>query len=145
MLANAGHVRVRVSPKTLVIEYVRSFLPGDGDNDATADQYTIGLPDEPDQSARGEMPALVLRIAPNPGRGRTVFTFEGGGAKAEESADLRIDDLAGRLCAHMHPPARGVFAWDQHDDRGRAVAAGVYHCVAIAGGERAVGRVVVAR
>lgn len=38
---NSGHLRVTVSPETVTVDYVRSYLPGDGTNGEVAYSYTI--------------------------------------------------------------------------------------------------------
>jgi len=40
-LPNSGHVRVTVAPTKVRVDYVRSFLPGDGTNGVVAFTYTI--------------------------------------------------------------------------------------------------------
>jgi hypothetical protein len=41
MLPNSGHTRVTISPAQVTIEYVRSYLPGDGTNGEIAHTVTI--------------------------------------------------------------------------------------------------------
>ncbi|MDH7502928.1 MAG: metallophosphoesterase [Verrucomicrobiota bacterium] len=41
VLPNSGHLRVTVAPTNVRVDYVRSFLPGDGTNGATAFTYTV--------------------------------------------------------------------------------------------------------
>jgi hypothetical protein len=53
-IQNSGYIRVTVSPDLVTIEYVRSYLPGDGDNGAIADSHTI-LPGEPVIKLSGDM------------------------------------------------------------------------------------------
>jgi hypothetical protein len=38
---NSGHLRVTVSPTLVSVDYVRAYLPGDGDNASVAYSYTI--------------------------------------------------------------------------------------------------------
>jgi Calcineurin-like phosphoesterase len=40
-LHNSGHLRFTVSPLSVLVEYVRAFLPGDGQNGSVAYSYTI--------------------------------------------------------------------------------------------------------
>jgi hypothetical protein len=42
MVANSGHLRVTVAPAEVTVDYVRSFLPGDGANGSVAASYRIG-------------------------------------------------------------------------------------------------------
>ena len=41
-IPNSGHIRVEVSPKYVVVDYVRSYLTGEGNNREIADTYVIG-------------------------------------------------------------------------------------------------------
>ena len=47
-IPNSGHIRVSVSPEQVFVEYVRSYLPGDGDNGIVAHSFTIPLADPTD-------------------------------------------------------------------------------------------------
>jgi hypothetical protein len=42
MIANSGHLRVTVSPTNVTVDYVRSFLKGQGTNGTIATSYTMG-------------------------------------------------------------------------------------------------------
>jgi len=44
ILQNSGHIRVVVSPNNVKMDYVRSYLPGDGTNGVIADSVTIVKP-----------------------------------------------------------------------------------------------------
>lgn len=46
-LPNSGHLRVRVSPSAVTVEYVRAYLPGDGPNGEVADSYSPPAPGQP--------------------------------------------------------------------------------------------------
>jgi uncharacterized repeat protein (TIGR02543 family) len=41
MIQNSGHIRVNVNPDDATVEYVRSYLPGDGTNKEVAHSFTI--------------------------------------------------------------------------------------------------------
>lgn len=41
-IPNSGHIRVQVSPNNVVVDYVRSFLTGEGNNREIADTVVIG-------------------------------------------------------------------------------------------------------
>jgi hypothetical protein len=41
LIPNSGHIRVTVSPDEVEVEYVRSYLPGDGTNGEVAHSFTI--------------------------------------------------------------------------------------------------------
>ena len=40
-IQNSGHIRVSVSPEQVIVDYVRSYLPGDGENGVIAHSFTI--------------------------------------------------------------------------------------------------------
>ncbi len=42
IIQNSGHIRVTVTPDNATIEYVRSYLPGDGTNGVIADTRVVG-------------------------------------------------------------------------------------------------------
>jgi hypothetical protein len=44
MADNSGYLRVRVEPERVVVQYVRSFLPGAGDNGRVEQEYEIPSP-----------------------------------------------------------------------------------------------------
>ena len=43
ILPNSGYMRVSVSPEQVLVEYVRSYLPGDGENGMVAHSFTVPL------------------------------------------------------------------------------------------------------
>lgn len=53
LIANSGHLRVTVSAGKVTVDYVRSFLPGDGVNGTIAATYDVLAPSEPDAGAGG--------------------------------------------------------------------------------------------
>jgi hypothetical protein len=76
-----------------------------------------------------ELPAFVTRGAvPNPARPGTAFRFALGAGGGPVS--VAIYDVAGRLVRRIESPTLApgehALAWDGRDDRGRAVAAGLY-------------------
>jgi 3',5'-cyclic AMP phosphodiesterase CpdA len=154
LLPNAGHVRFRVAPTTLDIEYVSAFLPGDGLNGMVAHTKRLTAPGAAAKAAAGDAVATVplLRVMPSPAAAGedVVLRVDGlpaGAAKAAAVGQLEagIYDVAGRLVARLRADADGSFAWNQCDGRGRRVAAGVYHCRVTAGDTVLRGRVVVVR
>ena len=42
IIQNSGYIRVTVTPEGVTIEYVRSYLPGDGTNGVIADTRVVG-------------------------------------------------------------------------------------------------------
>ena len=90
---------------------------------------------------------FALRPArPNPSRGRTVFAVD---VPCSGTVRLAVYDVAGRLIRRLKDgPVRSgehLFVWDGRDGEGRPVAAGVYFCVAEAGGENASRKIVLVR
>ena len=69
---------------------------------------------------------LRLQAAPNPFNPATVIRVE----SALTWRDLEVLDVRGRLVRVLargpHPPGAALWVWDGRDDRGSAVAAGVY-------------------
>lgn len=53
-IPNSGHIRVTVTPDFVKTEYVRAYLPGDGDNGVIADSHTI-LPKMPAINVSGDI------------------------------------------------------------------------------------------
>ena len=47
---SSGHIRVSVGPDSVEIEYVRAYLPGDGENGAVA--YALTLPSKSTRAVR---------------------------------------------------------------------------------------------
>ncbi|MCP4571699.1 MAG: hypothetical protein GY838_05050 [bacterium] len=71
---------------------------------------------------------VLRQNAPNPFNPATIIGWE---LDAAGPIDLRVHDLAGRLVRTLvvgerSPAGSGEIRWDGCDDRGRAVAAGVY-------------------
>jgi hypothetical protein len=77
---------------------------------------------------------LSLRAAPNPVRAGTTFTLV---SEADGPQSLTIYDLRGRVVRAFDradaPAGVRLVAWDGRDDRGIALAAGVYRAVLRAG------------
>jgi hypothetical protein len=87
----------------------------------------VSLSVEPSARFAARQPVALAPPAPNPSRGRVVLsleTFEGG------PVHLQIVDAGGRLLRRAEladGPAGGrSWTWDGTDDRGRALAPGVY-------------------
>jgi len=64
VLPNSGHLRVTVSPASATVEYVRSFLPGDGTNGQVADTYAMS----PGSGTPNALPTVATPASatPNP-------------------------------------------------------------------------------
>jgi len=90
---------------------------------------------------------LSVSVEPNPTRGPSVVRFE---AARDATVLVRVHDAAGRRVATLGrrspEDGRGQVSWDGRDDRGRAVAAGVYFVRAESSdGRTATARVLVRR
>jgi hypothetical protein len=83
---------------------------------------------------------------PNPTSGDAALALS---VPLDSDVDLAVYDVAGRLVKRLvHgqlPSGEHTFVWDGSDEGGRQVAAGVYFCVAEAGGESAARKVVLLR
>ncbi len=90
------------------------------------------------------IPALTLRLSPNPMRGSLEVTWTGEGA-----AEVRIVDVSGRQIRHQIQRSgerAGRWTWDGLDAKGQAVPAGIYFVRVVRGRtETAVERVVLMR
>ncbi len=91
-------------------------------------------------------PFALHPARPNPSRGRTVLTLA---VPFDGRASLAVYDVAGRLIRRLTdgplPSGEHRFVWDGRDREGRPVGAGVYFCVAEAGGESAARKIVIVR
>ncbi|MBD3222990.1 hypothetical protein GF314_17310 [bacterium] len=93
--------------------------------------------------------AASLSCYPNPANPRTTIRLD---LPAAGAARVRVDlyDVRGRRVARLHDgPLRGAgphaLSWDGRDDRGRALASGVYLARAVVDGEAMSGKVVLVR
>jgi len=118
---NSGHLRFRVGPEDLTVEYIRAFIDGNGGNGDVCFSYTL-----PQCLAGGEVldhHQPNLRVSPNPASSSTALHFQGFYPR-----QLRILDASGRHCVTLRPREDGLFVWDRVDARGRPVSPGIYYC-----------------
>ncbi len=140
LLPNAGHIRFQVSPEELTVDYIRAFLPGEGQNGLVSDSHTLGasvseVRNEPDFGSR-------MLISPNPvGRSTSIRMV----ARDTGPGELKIHDVAGRLVRVLKAGDDGVFQWNRQNRWGRPVASGVYFATWKRGAEQVTGRMVVVR
>ena len=91
-------------------------------------------------------PFALHPARPNPTSGSAVLTLV---TPIDGVASLAVYDVSGRLIRRLTdgrlPAGEHRFLWDGCDGEGRQVAAGVYFCVAEAGGESAARKVVLVR
>ena len=130
LLPNSGHIRFRVTPDDITVEYVRAFLRGEGVNGLIALSRIIT-----DRAVvHGDNPGWSgpeLRISPNPASGlTTLLLFNPPGKQDLKVLDLSFYDISGRLRARMLPQEGKSFVWNQRDSSGRPVPSGVYYCIA---------------
>lgn len=86
ILVNSGHIRVTVSPCEIIAEYVRAFLPGDGENGVVSYAYTI-------PGVGGTCGASGSDGAAQPATGgRSVTIYRG-----EDTVTLEPYDLASQI------------------------------------------------
>lgn len=140
LLPNSGHVRFRVTPLELTVDYVRAFLPGEGENGSVSDSHTLGSPLSrvPDEKNTGNR----MLITPNPVSGSTVIRMS---AKSSTYGELKIHDVAGRLVLTLQADEAGAFHWNRQNRLGQPVASGVYFATWKQGMQQVTGRMVVVR
>jgi hypothetical protein len=137
ILPNSGHMRVRVQPSQIQVEYVRAYLPknetGNRKNKDVAATYTIPINKCYDSLSTG-IPMFwndeYLRNEPypNPSNGAMVFPLE---IKQSGIYDLRIYDLNGSLRKFITKgivlePGIYHVQWDGIDDTGAALENGTF-------------------
>lgn len=144
LLPNSGHVRFQVSTGQLQMDYVRAFLPGEGQNGMVADTYT--MTNELSPALAPAAPETRLSISPNPTSASTFIRPVGDFAKADGNwGQVKIHDVAGRLVKVLKADSHGVFVWNRQSSAARPVASGVYFATWENGVEKITGRVVVVR
>jgi hypothetical protein len=125
--ATLPRVRIYDTPADTLITTVDVGVP----------PYDIALVQEayasiPERPWNSESPSLASIMSyPNPTRLETTIRFYGHDG-SNERVSIYIHGVAGRLIRRLESEAResGVceVLWDGTDDRGRAVASGVYYC-----------------
>lgn len=131
LLPNSGHLRFRVSPDDIVIEYVRAYLPGEGDNQEVAAVWSVATGSA--AVASDLRAGRHLTISPNPALSGAPVVIRALDAPDHSTwsetcgAQLRIFDAAGRLCATPGRLRDGSITWDQRGPQG-PLPAGVYFC-----------------
>jgi hypothetical protein len=131
LLPNSGHLRFRVSPDDIVIEYVRAYLPGDGINQEVAAVWSVANGSA--AVASDVRTGRHLTISPNPALGGAPVVIRALDApdrstwSAACGAQLSIFDATGRLCARPGRLRDGRLTWDQSGPQGM-LPAGVYFC-----------------
>jgi hypothetical protein len=148
LLPNSGHLRFRVSPDDIVIEYVRAYLPGDGNNQEVAAVWSVASGSSAVASAFPT--ARRLTVSPNPALGGTPVLIRALDAPDRSTwsetcgPQLRIFDAAGRLCATPGYLRDGRLAWDQRGPLG-PLPSGVYYCATQGDGDRERTKLILAR
>lgn len=141
LLPNAGHVRFRVSPTQLRLDYVRAYLPGEGVNGEVADSRLLGC----EVAAAAWRPLPVrLQITPNPADAN-VRIRPLGGATGPDASEVCIYNVAGRLVQRLAPDRDGQFIWTRRDAGGRPVPSGLYFATWRQAGRSVTGRLTVIR
>jgi hypothetical protein len=125
-LADPAHPRLRGSTTA----YASGAAVDDGLLWVAAINWLHGFPTQCEATAVADAPApaaLSLRAHPNPFNPSVVLDFR---LPAPGPARLSIHDVRGRrlctLLAGWQPAGAQTLQWDGRDDRGRALASGVY-------------------
>lgn len=99
-------------------------------------------------AAPGATPALYLASRPNPFFSGTVITYNQPGP-GEQRVELAVYNIAGQrvrtLVSGLQSPAKYLMEWDGRDERGNAMAAGVYLARLSVGGKTSYTRMVAIR
>jgi len=94
----------------------------------------------------GSVPDYRITPYPNPSRSQVHIRYN---VPVAANVQVRVYDIVGRACRTLvtgrQRPGRYNLVWDQRDDRGRQLAAGVYFCRVEANGESRQRKMVVAR
>ncbi len=140
ILPNSGHLRVKVSPNGVNVDYVRVYLPKNEtasrkNKDVSATYYipynscydTLSLraPILWNKQYENEL------VYPNPFDHSTRIEFTVNG---NETLDAVIYDISGAVVRNLmtgQKPAAGryVAVWDGKNNLGNSMPSGVYHCV----------------
>lgn len=122
----SGHLRVDVSEDDVRVDYVRSFLPGDGVNGDVAHSYIVGsaanVPGSPEQSRLGH----AFRIGPTPARGSIRITAR---RAVGASAEVALVDVLGRVSETFVTPVMrpgDTVLWELGGPGGARLPNGVY-------------------
>jgi hypothetical protein len=95
MIQNSGHVRVNVSPTGVTVDYVRSYLPGNGTNGVVADTVSLS----------NAVPSVNVSL--NAGGAATVSTAGSSGSTQAGYATLAMN-------SGISPYATAVFSLNQN-------------------------------
>jgi len=124
-LLNSGHLRVNVTDTQVRVEYVRAYLPGEGENGGIGRAYVIE--GEPSAVVPGASRAPALRLRPNPSRGRIWIE---AAYPSRVGAYLSLHDVTGRTLSRRGLPddaSGATLPWALTDAAGRPLPNGVYH------------------
>ena len=137
ILPNSGHMRIRVQPTQIQVEYVRAYLPknetGSRKNKDIAATYTIPANKCYDSLSTG-IPMFwndeFLRNEPypNPSNGNMVFPID---IQKAASYDLLVVDLTGKVRKTiskgiMLEPGQYHVQWNGVDDSGSTIESGTF-------------------
>lgn len=103
MIENSGHIRVTVSPDQAVIDYVRSYLPGDGDNGVIANTVVVPAP--------YTGPTCDLTLAVDPAEGGTTSPGAGSHTYPENNViNITATPAFGYLFDHWEGDVEDEYA-----------------------------------
>lgn len=126
LLPNSGHVRVRVEPEDITVEYVRAYLPGDGVNGEVAFSRSLTAMAGPIATTLDGQ--LRWTVASPAVYATTVLIETPLPVISGRRAQLSLYDLNGRLQWRAAPSEGGPLRWVLRDAGGRPLPAGWYVC-----------------
>jgi hypothetical protein len=90
-IPNSGHIRVKVSPDNVVVEYVRSYLTGEGNNREIADTYVIGtIEDNTDNDGMPDESEITDGDGGGGGNGGCFIATAAYGSPEEQALQTRL-------------------------------------------------------
>ncbi|MCP4550979.1 MAG: T9SS type A sorting domain-containing protein, partial [Bacteroidetes bacterium] len=122
VIENSGHLRIAVSPLEVTVDYIRSYLPGDGNNGVVAHSYSIGSTTSINSQI---IPSNeTFQVYPNPFNTNTTIQYT-----LQKSQDIKIKvfNIMGIEVAEL---VNGVVNSGTHkiDFNGASLASGQYLC-----------------
>ena len=125
-IQNSGYIRVTVTPDLVTTDYVRSYLPGDGNNGTIAHTVTIEAPytgpthnltlevdpansgtTNPSAGTHAYPENRVITITANAANGNTFDHWTGDVADVNSSSTTVTMDSDKTVTAHFREPAQG--------------------------------------
>ncbi len=142
ILTNSGHLRVTVTPDSVLVEYVRAYRPQDEDsshvNGRVACSYTI-MPDSnsifaDDNHQHQKKNGIIIKTFPNPCSFTATIEFH---IRSRSMVSIVLYDTRGRIIRKLFnrvaDRGRHTVFWDGISNSNVPVGSGTYFCEVRAG------------